>query len=81
MIPLRDLLLVRPSKEQLTVSGIILPKDEVYNTGEVLVAGDKAIAAKSGDTIKYYRQKGTPINYRGEDLLLLSESEEVVSIL
>lgn len=82
MIPLHDLLLVRPTKQDsLTVSGIILPKDEMYNTAEVLVVGDRAKATKSGDRIRYYRQKGTPINYRGEDLLLLRESTEVVAVL
>lgn len=82
MIPLGDLVLVKPNKEDnISDSGLILPKDDVYATGTAVSVGGKVQAIKNGNTIKYFKGKGVEVEYRGDDMLLLRESTEIVDIL
>ncbi|MDD5073090.1 MAG: co-chaperone GroES [Candidatus Omnitrophica bacterium] len=85
--PLGDRILVKPTEsESKTKSGIILPdtaqekpsKGKVVSVGKGKLLDDgkiKELEVKAGDTVLYGRYGGTEINYKGEDLLILRESE------
>jgi len=85
--PLGDRILVKPMEsEERTKGGIILPDtaQEKPSKGKVVAAGKgkllddgkiKELEVKVGDTVLYGRYGGTEIKYKGEDLLILRESE------
>ena len=81
---LADRIMVKPiTEEEVRASGIILPnKEKKYPTALIKMIGNKVKHLKEGDTIMYYtHHQGTPINYMGEDYLLLSEGRDVISTL
>src|SRR5436309_12346695 len=90
--PLADRLVVRPNeREEMTVSGIVLPDTakEKPQEGTVLAAGpgrldDKGARVKPevkvGDTVLYAKYAGTEVKIHGEELLILKESD-VLAIL
>jgi len=80
MIILHDLILVSEIKgEEITQSGIIIPeKDKKYRTGNVIQLGKKVKHIKVGDVVQFYDHVGANINYRGDDLILLSEKDDII---
>src|SRR5260221_9434095 len=85
--PLADRLVVRPNeREEMTVSGIVLPDTakEKPQEGTVVAIGpgrlnDKgarvALEVSVGDTVLYAKYAGTEVKVDGEDLLILKESD------
>lgn len=86
--PLHDRVVVRrKEEEQTTAGGILLPGSaaEKPNQGEVVAVGDGRVtndgkvlpvAVKVGDTVVFGKYSGSnTINLKGEELLILNESE------
>ena len=85
--PLADRLVVRPNeREEMTVSGIVLPDTakEKPQEGTVIAVGpgrldDKGARVKpevkNGDTVLYAKYAGTEVKIDGEELLILKESD------
>lgn len=70
------------TEEQITKSGLILPsKTKKYRTGVIQLIGKKVKVLKVGDTISIFDNVGVPINYRGDDLLIVSESKDVIATI
>ena len=68
--------------EEITQAGIIIPeKDKKYRTGKVQQLGVKVKHIKVGDVVQFYDHVGAQINYRGDDLLLLSESSDIICVI
>jgi chaperonin GroES len=91
--PLGDRLIVRAiEEEETTASGIVLPdtakekpqKGEVVAVGEGRFdeGGDKRIPldVTEGDTVLYSKYGGTEIQFDGEDLLVLRESDVLAKV-
>jgi chaperonin GroES len=91
--PLGDRLIVRAVEEEATTaSGLVLPDTakEKPQKGEVVAVGDgrfdddgeKRIPLDviAGDTVLYSKYGGTEINFEGEDLLVLRESDVLAKI-
>lgn len=83
MKPLGDLVLVKKvEKDEVKVSGIILPPTMQVDEYEVLAVGPKASVLKVGDVVRKYKfAKGMPVIYRGKDCLLFKEDGEIESIV
>ena len=85
--PLADRLVVRPNeREEMTVSGIVLPDTakEKPQEGTVIAVGPGrlneagkrvALEVKTGDTVLYAKYAGTEVKIEGEDLLILKETD------
>jgi chaperonin GroES len=85
--PLADRLVVRPNeREEMTVSGIVLPDTakEKPQEGTVVAIGPGrlneqgkrvALEVKAGDTVLYAKYAGTEVKIEGEDLLILKETD------
>jgi len=85
--PLSDRIVVRAhAAEETTASGIILPDTakEKPQMGEVLAAGPgkmsdsgtiNKISLKKGDKVLYGKYSGTEVNFEGEELLIMRESD------
>ena len=85
--PLADRLVVRPNeREEMTVSGIVLPDTakEKPQEGTVVAVGPGrlneqgkrvALEVKTGDTVLYAKYAGTEVKIEGEDLLILKETD------
>ena len=85
--PLADRLVVRPNeREEMTVSGIVLPDTakEKPQEGTVVAVGPGrlneqgkrvALEVKNGDTVLYAKYAGTEVKIGGEDLLILKETD------
>src|SRR5262245_19905805 len=85
--PLADRLVVRPNeREEMTVSGIVLPDTakEKPQEGTVIAVGPGrlneagkrvALEVKEGDTVLYAKYAGTEVKIGGEDLLILKETD------
>jgi len=80
--PLHDRVIVKPAPaEEKTAGGIIIPDTakEKPQRGTVMAAGpgkkDEPMTVKSGDTILYGKYAGTEVNFDGEDLLIMRESD------
>jgi chaperonin GroES len=91
--PLGDRLIVRAiDEEETTASGIVLPDTakEKPQKGEVIAVGsgrfdedgDKRIPVdvEEGDTVLYSKYGGTEIQFGGEDLLVLRESDVLAKV-
>jgi chaperonin GroES len=91
--PLGDRLIVEVlDEEEQTVSGIVLPDTakEKPQRGEVLAVGDGRfddegakripLDVTAGDTVLYSKYGGTEINFDGEDLLVLRESDVLAKV-
>ena len=85
--PLADRVLVKPAAaEEKTVGGIIIPDSakEKPLRGTVLAVGngtkDEAMVLKEGDTILYGKYAGTELEFDGEKLLIMRQSD-VLAIL
>lgn len=85
--PLYDRVLIRVSnQEQKTASGIIIPDtaQEKPIKGEIVAAGPGIrgennqlipLAVKAGDKVLFGKWGGTEIEYKGEKLLIMKESD------
>ena len=80
--PLADRVLIKPTPaEETTLSGIIIPDSakEKPLRGEVLAAGDgtkdEKMLVKEGDTVLYGKYAGTEIEFEGEKLLIMRQSD------
>ena len=80
--PLADRVLVKPAAaEEKTVGGIIIPDSakEKPLRGTVLAVGngtkDEAMVLKEGDTILYGKYAGTELEFDGEKLLIMRQSD------
>ena len=85
--PLADRVLVKPAAaEEKTVGGIIIPDSakEKPLRGTVLAVGngtkDEQMVLKEGDTILYGKYAGTELEFDGEKLLIMRQSD-VLAIL
>ncbi len=79
---LHDNIWVKPIIKDKTASGIILADSQKNeNFGKVKHLGMKVKFTKVGDTVKYYEHAGTPINYNGEDFLILRENADIIGIV
>ena len=85
--PLADRVLVRPAAaEEKTVGGIIIPDSakEKPLRGTVLAVGngtkDEAMVLKEGDTILYGKYAGTELEFDGEKLLIMRQSDVLAKL-
>ncbi len=85
--PLADRVLVQPAAaEEKTVGGIIIPDSakEKPLRGTVLAVGngtkDEAMVLKEGDTILYGKYAGTELEFDGEKLLIMRQSDVLAKI-
>ena len=83
MTIIHDKILVSEIKgEEITQAGIILPQtNKKYRVGKVQKIADKVIAIKVGDVVQFYDHVGVTIDFRGDDLILLSEETDVICII
>jgi chaperonin GroES len=80
--PLADRVLVKPaSAEEKTISGIIIPDSakEKPLKGEVLAVGngtkDEEMVVAVGNTVLYGKYAGTELEWEGEKLLIMRQSD------
>lgn len=80
--PLADRVLVLPAAaEEKTASGIIIPDTakEKPLKGEVLATGggtkDETMVVKAGDMVLYGKYAGTELEWEGEKLLIMRQSD------
>lgn len=85
--PLADRVLVRPvAAEEKTIGGIIIPDSakEKPLRGEVIAVGngtkDEEMVLKAGDQVLYGKYAGTELEFDGEKLLIMRQSD-VLAIL
>lgn len=85
--PLADRVLIQPTPaEETTLSGIIIPDSakEKPLRGTVLAVGngtkDEEMVVKEGDTVLYGKYAGTEIEFEGEKLLIMRQSD-VLAVL
>ena len=85
--PLADRVLVKPAAaEEKTVGGIIIPDSakEKPLRGTVLAVGngtkDEAMVLKEGDTILYGKYAGTELEFDGEKLLIMRQSDVLAKL-
>jgi len=85
--PLEDRVLIKPDKpEDKTKHGIYLPEGakEKPMSGKVIAAGPgklgddgtrAAVCVKKGNTVVYGKYSGTEIDFEGESLVIVRESD------
>lgn len=80
--PLGERVIIEPSSaEAKTAGGLIIPDTakEKPQQGTVLAVGpgtpDVKMTLKVGDTVLYGKYSGTEINYKGQDYLIMKESD------
>ena len=85
--PLADRLVIRPNeREEMTVSGIVLPDTakEKPQEGTVVAVGPGRLnedgkrvplEVSNGDIVLYAKYAGTEVKIEGEDLLILKETD------
>ena len=85
--PLADRVLVKPAAaEEKTVGGIIIPDSakEKPLRGTVLAVGngtkDEAMVLAEGDTILYGKYAGTELEFEGEKLLIMRQSDVLAKL-
>ena len=82
LTPLADRVIIKPAPaETKTVGGIIIPDTakEKPLQGEVLAAGqgtkDEEMILKAGDHVLYGKYAGTEVEFDGEKLLIMRQSD------
>ncbi|MBT3418417.1 MAG: co-chaperone GroES [Flavobacteriales bacterium] len=80
--PLADRVLIKVSEaETKTASGIIIPDNaqEKPQKGKIAAIGkgtkENPITVKVGDTVLYGKYAGTELKHKGEDYLIMKESD------
>lgn len=87
LTPLADRVIIKPAPaETKTVGGIIIPDTakEKPLQGEVLAVGqgtkDEAMILKAGDHVLYGKYAGTEVEFDGEKLLIMRQSDVLAII-
>lgn len=87
LTPLADRVIIKPAPaETKTVGGIIIPDTakEKPLQGEVLAVGqgtkDEAMILKAGDHVLYGKYAGTEVDFDGEKLLIMRQSDVLAII-
>lgn len=87
LTPLADRVIIKPAPaETKTVGGIIIPDTakEKPLKGEVLAVGqgtkDEAMILKAGDRVLYGKYAGTEVEFDGEKLLIMRQSDVLAII-
>ena len=87
LTPLADRVIIKPAPaETKTVGGIIIPDTakEKPLQGEVLAAGqgtkDETMILKAGDRVLYGKYAGTEVEFDGEKLLIMRQSDVLAII-
>lgn len=87
LTPLADRVIIKPAPaETKTVGGIIIPDTakEKPLQGEVLAVGqgtkDEAMILKAGDRVLYGKYAGTEVEFDGEKLLIMRQSDVLAII-
>lgn len=87
LTPLADRVIIKPAPaETKTVGGIIIPDTakEKPLKGEVLAVGqgtkDEAMILKAGDHVLYGKYAGTEVEFDGEKLLIMRQSDVLAII-
>lgn len=87
LTPLADRVIIKPAPaETKTVGGIIIPDTakEKPLQGEVLAAGqgtkDETMVLKAGDQVLYGKYAGTEVEFDGEKLLIMRQSDVLAII-
>ena len=82
IIPLADRVIVKPAAaETTTESGIIIPDtaQEKPQKGIVISCGngtkDNPVTVKASDTVLYGKYSGTELKHKGENYLIMRESD------
>jgi len=85
--PLADRVLVKPAAaEEKTIGGIIIPDSakEKPLRGTVLAVGngtkDEAMVLKEGDEVLYGKYAGTELEFDGEKLLIMRQSDVLAKL-
>lgn len=84
--PLADRVLIKPAAAEEKIGGIIIPDTakEKPLRGEVIAAGngtkDEEMILKTGDVVLYGKYSGTELEYEGDKLLIMRQSD-VLAIL
>lgn len=85
--PLADRVVIKPCPaEEVTVAGIIIPDSakEKPLKGEVLAVGngtkDEEMVLKVGDTVLYGKYAGTEIEFDGDKILIMRQSDVLATI-
>ncbi|MFV0236962.1 MAG: co-chaperone GroES [Flavobacteriales bacterium] len=80
--PLADRVVIEPqAAETKTASGIIIPDNskEKPQQGKIIAVGpgkkDEPMTVKEGDIVLYGKYSGTELNWQGNDLLIMKESD------
>jgi len=91
--PLEDRVLVKPlESEEKTAGGIVLPdtakekpmrgKVTATGPGKVLDNGKRAkMSVKKGDEVLYGKYSGTEVKVKGEEFLILRESDILAKVV
>ena len=87
LTPLADRVIIKPAPaETKTVGGIIIPDTakEKPLQGEVLAVGqgtkDETMILKAGDHVLYGKYAGTEVEFDGEKLLIMRQSDVLAII-
>lgn len=92
IIPLHDYVVIKPIKEELTISGIVLPDSigkEKSEKGTVMFVGNgkvgdsgylKEMSVKVSDKIMFNKYSASEFNVEGEEYLILKESDIIAII-
>lgn len=87
LTPLADRVIIKPAlAETKTVGGIIIPDTakEKPLKGEVLAVGqgtkDETMILKAGDHVLYGKYAGTEVEFDGEKLLIMRQSDVLAII-
>lgn len=87
LTPLADRVIIKPAPaETKTIGGIIIPDTakEKPLQGEVLAVGqgtkDEAMILKAGDRVLYGKYAGTEVEFDGEKLLIMRQSDVLAII-
>lgn len=78
MKPINDSVIIRPEKEKTSLgNGLVIPDSarEKPQKGVIISLGDKVTELKEGDKVAYGKYAGTVINYNGEELLILRQTD------
>ncbi len=85
--PLADRVLIQPAAaEEKTIGGIIIPDSakEKPLRGKVLAVGtgtkDEAMVLKAGDEVLYGKYSGTELEFDGEKLLIMRQSDVLAKL-
>ncbi|MFV0468949.1 MAG: co-chaperone GroES [Dysgonomonas sp.] len=85
--PLADRVLVKPAAaEEKTIGGIIIPDTakEKPLKGEIIAVGngtkDEEMVLKAGDKVLYGKYAGTEIEFEGENLIIMRQSDVLAII-